>query len=233
MSRLLLLVLLSITLPHSAQAGMPSALPTDIQRAVHMTDSAVERFQAISFFLLTVLICSLVFRAVWNSLRKDFPKLPHLTTVRAVGLILVWGVAMIVVLTMISGARELMTPGAWERNGFTFRVLADQRPSASNLNERMERLNELRVELLHYAALNEGRYPSSLAELTNVRSDLPGVPGLKYRYLAGSTAMDAGKLLLYEPDLDRERRLALFADGEIRVCDPAELSELLSAEKPR
>ena len=27
-----------------------------------------------------------------------------------------------IVLTMISGARELMTPGAWERNGVTYRL---------------------------------------------------------------------------------------------------------------
>jgi hypothetical protein len=38
-----------------------------------------------------------------------------------------WGLLFLLILTMISGARELMTPGAWEKHGSTYR-LKDERP---------------------------------------------------------------------------------------------------------
>ncbi len=38
---------------------------------------------------------------------------------------IIWGLLFVLVLTMISGARELMTPGAWEKEGFTY-VLAGE-----------------------------------------------------------------------------------------------------------
>lgn len=213
--------------PHCAQAGMPAVLPTDIQLALSMTDSAIERFQAISFFLVVVVICSLVFRAIWNSLRNEFPALPLLSFWRSLGLIFLWGVAMIVVLTMISGARELMTPGAWEKKGFTYRVAHDAKPE-SGLEDRLARLAELRTALLRYAALHEGHYPDELAALNGQALDLPHMPGLRYRYVPALTARDGAKVLVYEPDVERERRLALLADGEIRVCTSAELGKLLA-----
>ena len=37
----------------------------------------------------------------------------------------VWGSLFVLVLTMISGARELMTPGAWKKDGITY-VLEDE-----------------------------------------------------------------------------------------------------------
>ena len=229
--RLWLLLLIAAAFPRAAQAGMPAVLPTDIQHAISMSGSAIERFQAISFFLLVVVLCSLVFRGIWNSLRQQFPRLPQMSVLRAMGLICLWGVAMIVVLTMISGARELMTPGAWEKNGFTYRVASDAKGGDSaQLGERMTRLSELRTELLRYAALHEGAYPDDLAGLSGVAIDLPHFAGLRYRYVPALTARDGDKVLAYEPDIERERRLALLAGGEIRICTTAELTQLLAAE---
>ena len=73
------------------------------------------RFQTISFFLLLFLLCSWVIKWIWNAARSDFPRLPHLSFRRAMGLVAVWGLLFLLVLTMISGARELMTPGAWKK----------------------------------------------------------------------------------------------------------------------
>src|SRR5690348_1354111 len=84
-----------------ARAGMPS---------LTLSDVAQLRFQVISFFLVCFLICSWVVQRIWNSLRRDFPKLPRLSYKRSVGLVLLWGLLFLLVLTMISGARELMTP---------------------------------------------------------------------------------------------------------------------------
>jgi hypothetical protein len=55
---------------------------------------------------------------LWNSLQRDFPRLPRLSFSRALAGVVLWGLLFIIVLTMISGARELMTPGAWQRQGF-------------------------------------------------------------------------------------------------------------------
>jgi len=96
-------------------AGMPTP-PT-------LTDIAQMRFEAISFFLFVLLICALLIQLIWNRvLRPGFPRLPRLNYFRALGLMFLWGLLFIIVLTMISGARELMTPGAWEHNGATYKL---------------------------------------------------------------------------------------------------------------
>ena len=48
---------------------------------------------------------------------------------KALGVVFLWGLLFVLVLTMISGARELMTPGAWEKKGLTYRLTDD--PSAA------------------------------------------------------------------------------------------------------
>ena len=69
-----------------------------------------------------LLVSAGLIQLLWNSLRKSFTRLPRLNYPRAIGLVVLWGLLFIVVLTMISGARELMTPGAWEKQGATYRL---------------------------------------------------------------------------------------------------------------
>ena len=109
--------LLSLGLEHSAHAGMPS---------IGLTDLARMRVQAISFFLACFLACSWVVQRLWNSLRGDFPRLPRLSFARSNGLVALWGLLFLLVLTMISGARELMTPGAWKKEGLTYKLAEDK-----------------------------------------------------------------------------------------------------------
>jgi hypothetical protein len=109
-------VLLAIALfPSVALAGMPSPpILTDIARL---------RVETISFFLAVFLACALAVKSLWNRvLRVSFPQLPRLNFWRALGLTALWGLLFIVVLTMISGGRELMTPGAWDRQGATYKL---------------------------------------------------------------------------------------------------------------
>ena len=61
-------------------------------------------------------------QSLWNSLQKEFTVLPRLTYSRAMVLVSLWGLIFVIVLTMISGARELMTPDAWTRQGWTYNV---------------------------------------------------------------------------------------------------------------
>src|SRR3954471_21141704 len=117
-SRLGLLAL--CLLPSAAAAGMPSPLPDDVPVFSRLTDSAAARLTALSFFAFVLLVCAAVVRWLWNYLARDFPRLPRLSYGRAVAGVVLWGLLFFIVLTMISGARELMTPGAWKRQGATY-----------------------------------------------------------------------------------------------------------------
>lgn len=100
-------------LPAIAKAGMPS---------VTLTDFARLRLETASFFLVGLLVSAAVVRWCWNLLARDFPRLPPLRYGGALGLVALWSLLFVIVLTMISGARELMTPGAWVRQGMTYKL---------------------------------------------------------------------------------------------------------------
>ena len=71
---------------------------------------------------------------LWNRLRRDLPRLPRLSYKMSVTLVGLWGLLFILVLTMISGARELMTPGAWEPNGATYKLKAPASDKAGSID---------------------------------------------------------------------------------------------------
>jgi len=116
---------LALLLPRIALAGMPRLTISEI---------ATMRFEVMSFFLMGLLLSAGVVMAVWNLLRRDFAWLPHLSYFKACGVVVLWGLLFVVVLTMISGARELMTPGAWEKNGLTYKLREDK-PATSGWQE--------------------------------------------------------------------------------------------------
>ena len=105
------LLLLAAAAP--AHAGMPSFNLTDIAKA---------RLDTISFFIALLLVLALVVKGLWNYLGRDFTKLPRMSYPKALTAVTLWGLLFLLVLTMISGARELMTPGAWEKQGATYRL---------------------------------------------------------------------------------------------------------------
>jgi hypothetical protein len=100
---------------------MPSVTVGEL---VYFYETAGERLEVISFFLAVLLILALIVQGLWNGLRRDFPRLPRLGYFRALGLLLLWGLLFVLVLTMISGARELLTPGAWEKHGPTYKLVS-------------------------------------------------------------------------------------------------------------
>jgi hypothetical protein len=110
-------LLLILGLSDEAFAGMAGP--------VTLREVAKLRLQSLSFFLMLLLISAALIRLIWNSLRKDFVRLPHLTYFKSLGLVLLWGLLFVLVLAMISGARELLTPGAWEKSGATYRLKED------------------------------------------------------------------------------------------------------------
>jgi Kef-type K+ transport system membrane component KefB len=113
-SRRLLPLVTIILLPlHQASAGMPS---------VTMEEVSEMRLESISFFAFALLGFTWLIKLAWNFLRKDFPKLPQISYLRALTLVFLIGCLFMLILTMISGARELLTPGAWKKQGFTYKL---------------------------------------------------------------------------------------------------------------
>jgi hypothetical protein len=105
-----------------AEAGMPSALPEDMATYLQLHEEPHRRLQSISFFLVGILLSTIALKFLWNFVARDFPTWPRLSFTRAFGLVVLWGLLFVIVLTMISGARELMTPGAWKKVGATYQL---------------------------------------------------------------------------------------------------------------
>ena len=208
-------------------AGMPS---------FSLSDVAQMRLEVISFFLLLFVLSGFALRWVWNGLARDFPRLPKLTYFRAMGLMMVWGALFVLVLTMISGARELMTPGAWKKDGVTYKLADDatpmktefsQRSDLTSDSERKKKLNDLRFELWNFAAKNNGRFPKD-RESGKILPELwqCGHPSLTRFILVPAQQLNAGKatLLVVEPDVFEGMRFGLFTDGVIRIVTDAEIT---------
>ncbi len=205
------LLLALLLTPAVALAGMPSVLLTDLART---------RMESISFFAALFLAVVFAVRALWNRLQRDVPRLPRLGFGSALALVFLWGLGFQLVLSMIAGGRELMTPGAWERTGATHRLKTALPPEKDLVMEaRRQRLEDLRTALWAYAQAQEGRFP---------RDDFsPGVPeerwrvlggsGMHFIYVGGAKLDTPGRPLAYEPGLFGRERLVLFTDGDIRL----------------
>ena len=112
--------------PAVAWAGMPFFGPDESSRRLVLSDAGRLRYEAISFFIVVLLLSALIVRWLWNRLACDFPKLPRLNFGKALGVVLLWGLLFLVVLTMIATTREMMTPGVWEKQGLLYKIPTDQ-----------------------------------------------------------------------------------------------------------
>jgi hypothetical protein len=217
-----------------ATAGMPAPLPTDPERFFRLNETPLMRFQAISFFLLGLLLSAAAIQWLWNYLRRDFSRLPRLTYGKAVAGVLLWGLLFILVLAMISGARELMTPGAWKKRGFTYKLAADsgQPPGESPAQLRERQLEHLRTALWNFAAAHHGRFPSrpEVKVIPRKMWVIPGAAGMRFLYVPGQSVQGAPALLVYEPELAPHARLVLQTDGDITRMESKEIDHLRKAE---
>ncbi len=196
-----------------AVAGMPS---------ITVTDLTWLRIEAISFFGMLFLLAAWGVRAIWNGLRGDFPWLPRLSFGRALGLMAIWGLLFLLVLTMISGARELMTPGAWKKVGLTFKLADEAKnqeatPVDPTMAARQVSLARLKALLWQYASAHDGRFPATRAE-AGFPDEVwlaPGSAPMHYAYVGG-LRLDPGSIaaLVFEPDLFGPDRMVLMANGE-------------------
>jgi hypothetical protein len=213
--------------PSVCLAGMPTPV---------LTDWAVLRLSSISFFAAVVLSAAAGVRWLWNSLASDFPLLPRLSYRKTLAAVVLWGLALAVVLTMIAGARELLTPGAWQKEGLLYKLPAAERPAppppapdADRMAERRENLHRLQLALWQYAARHDGRFPASIADskLAAALWEVPGGAGMQYLYVGGRKAGPSGDILAWEPSVHGDQRLVLFADGRIALAPSSEIRDKL------
>jgi hypothetical protein len=189
--------------------------------SVGLSEFAALRMQAISFFLMGLLLSALVIKWVWNGLQRDFPRLPRLSYARACGVVVLWGLLFVVVLTMISGARELMTPGAWIKSGITYRLPSAESPSTEPDDEllaaRRARLMALGGMLQRYAVAHGGQFPAhdDVPEIPGHFWELPDPSGLRYIYVSGRRLSDSSIPLVHEPAVYADDPLVLLTDGTV------------------
>ena len=219
-----------------AWAGMPAPLPSDPELVSRLNDSVLFRLQAISFFLGVLFLSAIIVRWLWNAIQRDFPNLPRLSFGKALAGVLLWGLLFVIVLAMISGARELMTPGAWRKQGYTYRL--DEQPSSpqepSREMLRRQHLERLRTALWHFAATHDGRFPSP-EEATAIPRELWEIPdsgGLRYHYVSGLSAGHSPTPFVVGPELEPDRRLVLRINGDILIVPSRDLPNSTTGEGP-
>jgi hypothetical protein len=218
----------ALFIPQSAFAGMPTVTVT-------LTDMAEVRLQNISFFLAAFFLSAILIRLLWNYLRKEWTFLPRLSYGRALGVTLVWGLIFVLVLTMISGARELMTPAAWEKDGRLYKIAKDNPRVEAPVSEeeRRRKLDDLRFSLWDHAQLHSGSFPES-RDTSEISADLwktTHPSGMRYYYAGGLTRRGLVRPLAWEPELFGERRFVLFTNGAIRSMTSDEIDAALSEAK--
>lgn len=211
----------------SAQAGMTS---------FSLTEVAAARLDAISFFLLAFALSALLLRWAWNMLARDFAWMPKLGYRQAFAVLVVSGLFVHVALSLIAGARELMTPGAWVRTGATHRLATPERaPSVWLESGRRMALERLRDELWAYAAAHEGKTPANQADPAIPAAVWAGVhpTGEPLAYVPGHGIANGEWLLAYEPDAYGPTRFALLTSGEVIRLPAKELAERIQRDFAR
>jgi hypothetical protein len=218
---------------------MPAPLPTNWTRE-HTPDWAPQTYngavdegwQILSFCIALLLLSAWGLRRIWRGLRQDVPWLPELNYWRSLGAVIVWGLAFVVVLAMISGTRELITPGAWRKQGWTYQ-LADQTSSKmSDLDGRRAALFKLRAALVQHAESHEGRFPAG--DDPAIPADLwsiPGHPGLRFLAVPERVKEEAGRLVVFEPALDGGERLVLLTNGVVGTMTGDEIRRAIGRKE--
>jgi hypothetical protein len=205
-------------------AGMPTVTFSDLAQA---------RLQTISFFLLGFLASAFLVRLLWNRLQRDVVWLPRISYRTALAGTTLWGLLFLLILTMISGARELLTPGAWERQGSNHRLaapgdsatqLVDPEAGTPGRAERQSKLKDLRT-LLWAAAMANGRRLPATREGAGLPEDAWQQPGrirVQYGYRGGELG-DAARIIAFENQVyGDDARFVLRGDGAVELLESAE-----------
>lgn len=197
---------------------------------ITLTDVAKARLESISFFCVIYLLLALAVMGLWNYLAKSFEWMPRINYRRALALMLVSGLFLYVVLTMISGARELLTPGAWQKQGVGYTLNAGGK--APSREVRWDAIQDLKGELWTYAREHDGKLPHGVLDKSfkTRHWQLPGMTGY-YAYIAGRTAGGGREILAYEPAAMGGKRFVILTDGSIESWSEETLGRRLESDE--
>lgn len=210
-----LVIWVLLTLP--AFAGMT---------VITLSDAAKARLDVLSFFLVAYFLLAWAVKGLWNGLAKSFEKMPRLSYPRALALMLLSGLFLYVILTMISGARELMTPGAWEKQGVGYRLRGDYLTTEDEA-DRKARLAELRDVLREYAEAHDGEPPKAIFSGEIPRKYWQLADGSYYGYLRPRVFGEGREVMVYETASAGPRRFVLMSDGSIEDWSEGKLGQRL------
>lgn len=196
---------------------------------VTLTDAAAARLDVLSFFIVGYFLLGFAVKGLWNSLTNTFPKMPRIDYKRALALLLASGLFFYVVLTMISGARELLTPGAWEKQGYGYRLREKQPMDEKAL--RRKKIEMLKAAVWDYAASHEGKVPDNLFS-----GQIPGslwltLDGDYYCYIPQEPVGGGRNILIYEPSSSGARRYVVLTDGTVEDRAEGDVKRELGARE--
>jgi len=185
------------------------------------------RVQELSFFLFLLIACAFLFKLTWNYAVKGFPYLPTLNFKRSLCLAILFGLVMLLVLTMISGIREVLTPGAWRKQGSTYRL---NDPAQEPMRRRS--IEHLRTALFQYAKEHGGSFPAHdfSQEIPEKIWESPDQAGSHYIYSGSLTTNDVRSVLALEPINFGDQRLVLMCSGEIELLKNDQIETRLQHE---
>jgi hypothetical protein len=197
-----------VLMPAVAEAGMPH---------LRLTEMGQRSVSAFSFFLFSVFVLAGVVRVQWNTVARELPRLPRLSYFTALAATVLWGMLFHLVLTMISGARELMTPGAWQRAGITWELTPIATEREQIVHARRLRIEQLRADLVRYAQAHDGRLPPSSfdPELPPELWATAHPSAARFAYVGGHRVDAGSAIVAFEPAVYDALRFVLRADGTI------------------
>lgn len=198
-----------------------SAFPAHAGMTVYgLRDVVRLRLEEISFFIALLIVCSFAFQLLWNFAFKGFSAIPRLKFRQALCLALLFGLAMLLILTMISGIREVLTPGAWRKQGTSYRLNDPSQEPA-----RRRSLEQLRSALFDYARMHEGKFPPHdfVPDIPEKLWESPDQLGSHYIYCGGLTTTDPKAILAVEPPNFGDQRFVLLTSGDIQMLSDADL----------
>jgi len=197
---------------------------------ITLTDVAKARLESVSFFCVIYLLLALGVMGLWNYLAKSFDWMPRINYRRALALMLISGLFLYVILTMISGARELMTPGAWDKRGVGYELNAGEQAPSKDV--RRKAIENLQTELWEYAKQHDGKLPKSLFDdsFATQKWGLPHMRGY-YAYISGRKIGRGRDVVVYEPSVMGRKRFVILTDGSIELWREDTLKKRLGLDE--
>lgn len=198
-------------------AGMPALLPWDSEPSPLVSEPFSRQVQLLVGSVIVLSIGAWIVKALWNSLAKDFESLPQMSYLRALGMTLLWGLAMVVALILIDGTRHTLSPAAWVRNGFTYRLSTEEEQILTDYrNQRREQLKNLHADLKSHIEANGRTLPPSLTTIESDHLYVPENAELQYLWKLDT---ENSTFQIVEPELVDDVRYAITAQGEVIEWD--------------